>query len=102
MIAEPPLTPVTTPPLTVAIRLLELLQLPPVVVSLSVVVEPTHNTGVPVITAGDVFTVTVAVLVQPVPSEYVTVATPEFWPVTTPAASTVNIDVLLLVHVPPS
>ena len=46
-------TPVTTPVvLTVAIPVLLLLQVPPVEVSESVVVAPTHTVGVPVMAAG--------------------------------------------------
>jgi hypothetical protein len=70
MVAVPAPPPVTTPVLlTVAIPGALLLQLPPGVASASVVVVPTQIPRLPVIKAGDMFTVTVAVLIQPVPSE---------------------------------
>jgi len=53
---------------TVALLLL-LLQVPPVVVSLRVVVALMQTCAVPVISPGSGFTVTVAVTVQPVPRE---------------------------------
>jgi hypothetical protein len=43
-----------------------LLHVPPPVVLLSVVVYPTHSTAEPVRAAGNVFTVTVAVVKHPV------------------------------------
>jgi hypothetical protein len=46
-----------------------LLHVPPVVVLLTVVVSPAHTCSVPVMAAGSGFTVTVAVRIQPVPSE---------------------------------
>ena len=54
MITVPAVTPVTMPELlpTVAIPVLLLLQEPPVVLSLKVVVAPTHTVVVPVIAAG--------------------------------------------------
>lgn len=42
--------------------------MPPAVVLLSVVVDPTQVVSVPVIGFGGVFTVTVRVLMQPVPN----------------------------------
>ena len=42
-----------------------LLQLPPLVVLLRVVVLPSHSAAVPLMAAGDVLTVTVAVVRQP-------------------------------------
>ena len=62
MVAPPVATPLTTPvALTVAMAVLLLLHAPPAVASLSVVVPPTHNVVVPVITAGSGVTVTTAV-----------------------------------------
>lgn len=63
--------PVTTPVavLTVAMAVLPLLHVAPAVAVLSVVVRPVHKVVLPVIAAGIGFTVTVAVLAQPVPSE---------------------------------
>ncbi len=71
MVAEPAATPVTTPVVlfTVAMAVFELLQLPPVVASVRVVVLPTQTLVVPPIaaTVGNAFTVTevVDVFVQP-------------------------------------
>ena len=68
--AETPVTtPVATP--TVAKAGVALLQLPPAVASLSVVVEPMQTLVVPVIAAGNGLTTTVVVaatLIQPFPS----------------------------------
>jgi hypothetical protein len=64
-------TPVTTPvPLTtVATVVLPLDHVPPVVPSVNVIVEPAQNDVEVEIAGGVVFTVTIAVVVQPVPSE---------------------------------
>jgi hypothetical protein len=79
-----------------------LLHEPPVVASDNVTVLPTHTCDAPVIAAGVVPTVTTAVTVQPVPSEYVIVDTPGATPVISPVSEpAVAIKVLLLVHVPP-
>ncbi len=51
MTAVPAVTPVTTPPTTVAMPVLPLVQVPPAVASANVVVEPTHTVAVPVIGA---------------------------------------------------
>lgn len=71
MVAVPVVAPVTTPDAepTGAIAVLLLLHAPPVVASVSVIVAPTHTLLLPVIAAGEVLTVTVAVVAQPVPSE---------------------------------
>ena len=65
----PAVTPVTTPPLTVATALLLLLQTPPLVVEEYVVVNPTQTVLVPVnaATTGKAFTliVVVAESIQP-------------------------------------
>lgn len=53
---------------TDAIPALLLLHVPPVVVLLSVVAEPTHTAAVPVMAAGSALIVTVTVLAQPVPN----------------------------------
>lgn len=65
----PPDTPVTTPVagLTVAIIVLALLQVPPGVGSLKVVVNPAQTTGMPVIGRGVGLTVTVVIALQTVP-----------------------------------
>jgi hypothetical protein len=70
----PALTPVATPPpapgpgVIVATPVVALLQVPPGVASLNVVVEPTQTIVVPVIAAGSGFTVTVVVMEHPVPN----------------------------------
>jgi len=67
MTEVPPETPVTTPPaLIVATAGVALLHVPPAVASDNVVVKPMHTLVVPVITAGNGLTVTVAVRKQPV------------------------------------
>jgi len=68
MTEVPPDTPVTTPvpATTVAIAGVALLHVPPAVASANVLVKPMHTVVVPVITAGNGLTVTVAVLKQPV------------------------------------
>ena len=67
MVELPAVTPATVPEVpTVAFALL-LLQVPLPVASLRVVAEPAHTLIVPVIAAGNGFTVTVAVTLQPGP-----------------------------------
>ena len=68
MITDKPVaTPVTVPAVgsTVAIVVVPLLQLPPVAASVSSVVMPAHTRGLPAISAGNGFTVRVAVAKQP-------------------------------------
>ena len=69
IIDVPAVTPVTIPvdDPTVALPLL-LLHVPPAGVEFNVVVRPTQTFNVPVIAVGFGFTVTTAVLIQPVPS----------------------------------
>jgi hypothetical protein len=69
MIAPPVFMPDTMPDIvpTVAIIGLLLLQVPPVVTSDNVVVDPTHKIVVPVIADGKGFTVTVIVTLHPPP-----------------------------------
>jgi len=64
-------TPVTTPVLltTVATPVLPLDHVPPVVPSVSVIEEPAQNAVDVEIATGVVLTVTIVVVVQPVPSE---------------------------------
>ena len=67
MIVVPEVTPVTTPEaFIVAVVAPPLLHVPPVVASLNVVVPGAHTVIVPVIADGIVFTVTIAVAVQPI------------------------------------
>lgn len=97
---RPDTTPVPAP--IVATEVALLLHVPPVLVLLSVVVAVAHTCVAPVIAAGVAFTVASAVRIQPPGNMYVIIALPAVTPVTTPKlASTVAIDVLPLVHVPP-
>jgi hypothetical protein len=57
--------PVTLPPTIVATVVTELVHAPPEGLSLSVIIAPTHSAVGPVI-VGIAFTVTIAVLAQPV------------------------------------
>jgi len=61
----PVVIPVTLPPTTVATVVAELLHVPPAGPALSVITAPTHSAVGPVI-VGIAFTVTIAVLAQPV------------------------------------
>jgi hypothetical protein len=86
---------------TVAIAVEPEVQVPPVEISLSVVVSPAQTTDVPVMDAGAGFTVTTLVAVQPVGSAYVILAVPEVMPETTPLEEPIDaIDVLSLAQVP--
>lgn len=70
IVTGPVVTPETTPvPDTVATAVDELLHVPPDVASLRVIVEPTQAADGPVIGAKPDTTLTVAVAVQPEPSE---------------------------------
>ena len=93
--------PLTTPaPLMVAAPPL-MLQAPPVVASASAVVAPTHTVIVPVIAAGALFTVKIAVVIQPVVAVYVIVQVPAPVALTIPEeAPIVAIPAQLQLHVP--
>jgi hypothetical protein len=95
--------PVTTPvPATTDALVLTVLHAPPVGVPVSVVVEFSHTSIVPVIVPGNGFTNTGAVATQPVDSMYVMMLVPEATPVTTPVDdTTVATAVVPLLHVPP-
>ena len=70
MVAVPADMPVTNPvEVMVAIVVLLLLQTPPMVASLSVVVDPTHTLAMPVIAGGPAVIVTPKVEVQLPPNE---------------------------------
>jgi len=71
IIAEPVATGVTIPVAVpiVATEVLLLLQVLLPDTSLNVVVDPVHTVVVPVIAAGDAFTVTLAIALHPVPVE---------------------------------
>jgi len=60
----PPVTDPDTEP-TEAIMILPLLQVPPLVTSFKLIVAPEQTVAGPVIAAGEVFTVIVAILEQP-------------------------------------
>lgn len=107
--AVPVATPVTTPDaLTFATLLLLLLQLPPDVAQLSVLVEPIQIVVVPVIATGVGFTVIVFVAIQPSQVVKLITAVPAATPVTVPdpaatagpPAVTVATAVLLLLQLP--
>jgi hypothetical protein len=100
----PTATGVTTPvpePI-VAIPVDPLLHEPPRTASVKVVDEPMHTCSVPPIVAGNGFTVTTSVTVQPVTGAvYVMVAVPAETPVTMPDVPIVAIPVLPLLQEPP-
>lgn len=80
----------------------DVLHTPPVAGSVKVVVAPAHTKADPVIGEGNGLTVTGVVVIHPVPSEKVMVATPAATPVTIPVAEPiVAVPVLPLVHNPP-
>lgn len=104
MVTVPEATPVTTPDVipTTPMAVLALVHVPPVVVEASVVEAPTVVIGKPDMAAGKAFTVTVLMLRQPVPIEYVMFVTPADEPATTPVAGAMAATALLaLFHVPP-
>jgi hypothetical protein len=99
----PALSPVTTPDASTEIVPLDVLQVTPVVVVLSVVVAPTQTLSVPVIAAGFGLMVTIAEVVQPVGPVATTVAVPGATPVTIPvvAPTTTVPEPGIVVHVTP-
>jgi len=99
----PPATPVTTPlpDPTIAIAGFPLLHKPPGVASVSSAVNPAHTSAVPPIEAGNGFTVTIVVVIQPVGNVYDTTAVPALKPVTVPPVSDTAIIVYSVDHVPP-
>ena len=102
MVTTPAVTPVTIPPgVTVASKILLLLQVPPGVASVSAIVNPTHTVDGPMMAEGSESTVTTAVEAQPDGQLYDIVAVPKATPVTTPAGLIVATPVLLLLQVPP-
>jgi hypothetical protein len=101
IVAEPPLTPVTTPPeLTVATAVFEDDHVPPAGEPVKVMVLPVQTLVAPVM-VGPALMVTDVVAEQP-PAVYVIVAEPPLTPVTTPPALTVAIAVFEDDHVPPA
>lgn len=86
----------------VAIVVDPLLQVPPGVALVKVVVNPTQTLAVPVIAAGSALTVTTVVDVHPPGNVYVIVAAPALTPETTPLDDpTTATDVVLLFQEPP-
>ena len=75
MVAVPADTPLTTPPLTVAVDASEVLHTPLAVASVKVVVDPAHTEAVPVIpnTTGRALTVTTVLTAVTQPEPLVTV-----------------------------
>ena len=84
-----------------AIAVLLLLQVPEGVASESVVVAPWQIIAVPPIGAGAALEVITLVMLHPVGNVYVITDVPAFKPVTTPVLPSIDVLVLLLVHVPP-
>jgi hypothetical protein len=102
IVAVPVATPVTTPDaFTVALLVALLLHTPPLTVFPRLVVADTHTVVVPVMEVlGALFIVTILVATVPQLVEYDIVHVPAVRPLTTPAALTVALAVLLLLHVP--
>src|ERR1039458_142704 len=95
----PVVMPLTTPvPDTVAVPGMLLFQIPPVVDSNKVMVEPSQTVCNPEIGNGTAFTVTTIVAMQPVGRVYEIVAVPGVPPVTTPAVLTIAIPGALLLQ----
>jgi hypothetical protein len=102
MVAVPEDMPVTTPePEMEAIVRSLLLQMPPVVASVSVTTSPTHSVPGPPMGEGSALTVTGMVAMQPPGSRYEMVAEPLATPLTTPPDVTVAMPGALVLHDPP-
>ena len=103
IVEVPPDTPVTIPVTgsTSATVGVLVLQLPPLVPSVKLVVKPTQTVALPLMPAGIGSTVTKAVATQPNGSVYITVSTPSTSPVTTPDDEPILALALLTLHVPP-
>jgi hypothetical protein len=104
-VSIPEVTPVTTPPVTVAFELVAL-QLPPVLVSVKVSLCPTHASESPVIAPIEGTELTVmgkeaTEEPQLLVVVYLIVSMPVATAVTTPPLLTVAIPVAELLHVPP-
>jgi hypothetical protein len=98
----PAAAPVIVPSVpAVAMALLLLLHVPPVVLSLSIVVADGQVVPEPVIAAGAGFTVSALLAVQPFGDKYIIFAVPAPVAVTKPVTPTVATPVLSLIHVPP-
>lgn len=102
IVAVPGRAPDTVPPAVIgAIAGVELLQVPPGVASVRVEKVPWQKLSVPKMAVGNGFTVTSAVIRQPVGKVYVMVAVPVPAPVTQPVELTEAIALLLELHEPP-
>ena len=100
----PAARPVTTPVLVVidTVNRLPVLQAPPEIASVSVVLAPIHIPVTPLITAGNELIATTAVRTQPEGIEYDIVAVPSATPLTIPVEPPIlAMPELLLLHVPP-
>ena len=98
----PAVTPVSIPDDALILVLpLLVLQVPPGVGELNVVVAASQMFILPDMAAGVVFTVTVVAAMHPPVKEYVISDVPAAFPVTTPLATSIVAFVLLLLHVPP-
>lgn len=76
--------------------------MPPVLISLNGIDEPTQTVVGPAIGAGSVFTVITVVILHPVGKVYIIVSVPEVIPVTIPEPDPIiAIAGLLLIQVPP-
>ena len=104
IVVVPPLTAATAPVAdpTVAMAVLLLIQVPPVVLFVSVVEAPSQRTNVPAIAAGLELTVATVVRLHPVASVYVMFDVPAATPVSVPLEEPIVATATsLLLHVPP-
>ena len=103
MLSVPAITPVTTPPKTVAL-LLAVLHVPPLAVSLKVIIEPKQTLVAPVIVPATgngltVITYIATAVPQLLVTVYCMVSTPQDIPVTTPLETLAF--ALVVLHIPP-
>lgn len=106
MSVVPAATPLTTPDVGATVAMLTEVEvhMPPLVASISAVIAPAHKGIVPATLGaeGNGFTVTIAVLLQPVAGiAYVITDVPGVNPITTPVVLVVAIVALPLLHTPP-
>ena len=98
--ARPATVPVLAPIVPTAAVLL--VHVPPVVLLLSVVVWPTHTSGIPLMVPGTALMVIIIVFWQPVDGVFVIVAVPLLNPVTSPVVGFTDTVASALVQVPPA
>lgn len=104
IVAVPPATPVTIPePVpTVAMVVFAVFHVPGDEASLRVMLDNGQTNDVPEMAGGNGFTVTMAIVVQPVPNVYVIFAVPAATPLARPVPGTIVATLVLpLVQVPP-